>query len=74
MRIRVLSDLHLEFEDWVRRETGERQRVQVPHDEGVASHVDLESCGGIREGVTEALTEGHVGQGIERRKNSLPEC
>jgi transposase len=64
----------LEGIDWVRRETDEGQRVTVPHDEGVAIHIDPESCGGIREGATEALTGAQVGQAIERRKTSLPEC
>jgi len=60
--------------DWVRRETDARQRVKVPHEEGIASHLGLESCGGVREGATEALTEVQVGQAIERRKTSHPEC
>jgi transposase len=64
----------LEGIDWERRETGERQRVKVPHDEGVASHVDPESCGGVREGAAEALTGAHVGRAIERRKTSHSEC
>ena len=46
----------LEGIDWVRRETDERQRVQVPHDEGVAIRIDPESCGGVREDAREALT------------------
>ena len=64
----------LEGIDWVRRETGERQRVKVPHDEGVANRIDPESCGGVREDATEALTGAHVGQAIERRKTSQPGC
>ena len=64
----------LEGIDWVRRETGARQRVRVPHEKGIASHLDLESCGGVREGAVEALTEVHVGRAIERRKTSQPEC
>ena len=64
----------LEGIDWVRRETDARQRVKVPHDEGVANRVDPESCSGIREEVVEALTRAHVGQAIERRKTSHPEC
>ena len=47
---------------WERRETDERQRVQVPYDEGVANHIGPESCAGGREAAREALTGGHVGQ------------
>jgi len=36
--------------------------VQVPHDEGVAIHIDPESCAGGREAAREALTGVHVGQ------------
>ena len=63
----------LEGIDWVRRETDARQRVQVPHDEGVANHIDPESCGGVREGAAEALTGGARRPAIERRKTSPPE-
>ena len=52
----------LEGIDWERRETGERQGVQVPYDEGVANHIDPESCVGGREAVREALTGVRVGQ------------
>ena len=52
----------LEGIDWVRRETGRRQRVQVPYDEGVANHIDPESCVHGREVMGEALTRAHVGQ------------
>jgi hypothetical protein len=48
--------------DWERRETDERQGVQVPYDEGVANHIDPESCTGGREAAREALTGGRVGQ------------
>ncbi|MGH8327820.1 MAG: IS66 family insertion sequence element accessory protein TnpB [Steroidobacteraceae bacterium] len=64
----------LEGIDWERRETDDGQRVEVPHDEGVANRVDPESCGGAREGTIEALTGAHVGRAIERRKTSQPEC
>lgn len=64
----------LEGIDWERRETDARQRVRVPHEEGLASHLGLESCGGVREGAAEALTEVQVGRAIERRKTSHPEC
>jgi hypothetical protein len=61
----------LEGIDWVRRETGVRQRVQVPHDEGVANHIDPESCGGVREGAAEALTGAHVGQPLSGERLHL---
>ncbi len=48
--------------DWERRETGERQRVQVPYDEGVANHIGPESCVDGREAEREALTGARVGQ------------
>ncbi len=34
--------LLIEAMDWERRETDERQRVQVPYDEGVANHIGPE--------------------------------
>ncbi|PWB83862.1 MAG: hypothetical protein C3F11_04400 [Methylocystaceae bacterium] len=52
----------LEGLDWVRRETGRRQRVKVLCDEGVANHIDPESCAGGREAAREALTGARVGQ------------
>ena len=55
-------DMFVEGLDWVRRETGRRQRVQVPYDEGVANHIDPESCVHGREVMGEALTRAHVGQ------------
>jgi transposase len=54
--------------DWERRETDERQRVQVPYDEGVANHIGPESCAAAREGIGEALTGDRIGQAIEPRK------
>ena len=36
--------------------------VQVHHNEGVAIHIDLESCAGHREVLGEALTEERAGQ------------
>ena len=71
---RAQLSMLLEGIDWVRRETDARQRVKVPHDEEVAIHIDPESCGSIREGAAEALTGAHIGQAIERRKTSQPEC
>jgi hypothetical protein len=42
--------------------------VRVLHDEGVANHIDPESCAGVREGIGEALTGERIGQAIEPRK------
>ena len=36
--------------------------MKVLYDEELAIYIDPESCGGTREGVTEALTGAHVGQ------------
>jgi hypothetical protein len=47
---------------WVRRETGMRQRVEVPYDEDLANHIVPESCGRHREVSFEALTGVLVGQ------------
>ena len=44
----------IEAMDWVRRETGKRQEVKVHHGEGVAIHIDPESCTGGREAAREA--------------------
>jgi hypothetical protein len=60
----------LEGIDWVRRETGARQRVKVPYGEGLANRPGPESCGGVREDAVEALTGVHVGRVIERRDTS----
>jgi hypothetical protein len=46
--------------------------VQVPHGEGVATHIDPESCAGIREGTGEALTGVRIGQATEPRKKKAP--
>ena len=42
--------------------------MRVPYDEGVANHIGPESCVGVREGVSEALTGERTGQAIEPRK------
>jgi len=52
----------LEGIDWVRRETGKRQEVKVHHGEGVAIHIDPESCANGREAAREALTGARAGQ------------
>jgi len=48
--------------------------VQVRCTEGLANHSDPESCAGIREGVSEALTGEHAGQpwSRERLKSRVP--
>jgi len=40
--------------------------MKVRHRKGVAIHPDPESCGGAREGVTEALTGESAGQPLSR--------
>ena len=50
----------------VRRETGKKQGVQVPHGEGVATHIDPESCAVSRESIGEALTGERIGQPSNR--------
>jgi hypothetical protein len=46
--------------------------VRVPRDEGVANHIDPESCAGVREGVGEALTGDRTGRAIEPRCAGRP--
>ena len=48
--------------------------MQVPYDEGVATHIDPESCGGIREDVAEALTGESIGQPLSRESTIFPEA
>ena len=47
--------------------------MQVHCDEGVAIHIDPESCAGAREGVGEALTGARTGQPSSRER-SYPGC
>jgi hypothetical protein len=44
--------------------------VQVRCTEGLANHSDPESCAGIREGVSEALTGERAGQPLSRERLS----
>ena len=44
--------------------------MRVHHGEGVATHIDPESCAGIREGTGEALTGVRIGQATEPRKKN----
>jgi hypothetical protein len=46
--------------------------VRVPHDEGVANHIDPESCAVAREGLGEALTGEHIGQPLSRERRIVP--
>ena len=46
--------------------------MQVHHDEGVAIHIDPESCAGSREAVREALTGEHAGQPLSRETDLIP--
>ena len=43
--------------------------MQEPYEEGVAHHLDPESCADVREGVGEALTGEHTGRAIELRNH-----
>jgi hypothetical protein len=43
--------------------------VQVPYDEGIANHIDPESCAVAREGIGEALTGARPA--IEPRKSPV---
>src|SRR5262249_14754868 len=45
--------------------------VQVHHDEGVAIHIDPESCAVAREGNSEALTGERAGQPLSRESTLL---
>ena len=44
----------------------------VHHDEGVAIHVDPESCAAAREGISEALTGERIGQPLSRESTLIP--
>jgi hypothetical protein len=46
--------------------------VQVPHDEGVATHIGPEPCAGTREGAGEASAGEHIGQPLSRENLSNP--
>ena len=47
--------------------------MKESHNEGVANHIDPESCGEAREGLAEALTGESTGRAMEPR-NSLREA
>ena len=46
--------------------------MQVHHDEGVAIHVDPESCASAREGTGEALAGARIGQPLSRERLLIP--
>ena len=46
--------------------------MEVPYDEGVASHIGPESCAGNREDAGEALTGERAGQVLSREKGYRP--
>src|SRR5262245_40296349 len=46
--------------------------VKVHHDEGVANHIDPESCAAAREGNSEALTGERAGQPLSRESTLVP--
>ena len=45
--------------------------VQVHYDEGIANHIDPESCAGIREDVGEASAGERTGQPLSRDRTLL---
>ena len=45
--------------------------MQVRHDEGVANHIDPESCVAVREGSCEALTGECIGQPLSRERHQF---
>ena len=45
--------------------------MQESYGEGLATHTGLESCGDVREGVTEASTEERAGQVFSRERTLL---
>ena len=46
--------------------------MRVPHDEGVANHIDPESCAAVREGIGEALIGDRTGQPLSRESTLFP--
>ena len=50
---------------------GKKQEVKVHHDEGVANHIDPESCAVTREGLGEALTGERIGQPSSRGRGII---
>ena len=48
--------------------------MQVHHDEGVAIHIDPESCAAARDGISEALTGERTGQPLSRESTLIPDA
>jgi hypothetical protein len=48
--------------------------VQVHRNEGVAIHIDPESCAKPREGISEALTGECTGQPLSRERPLFPDA
>ena len=48
--------------------------MKEPYDEGLASHIGPESCGGGSNGMAEALTGVRAGQVLSREMLSIPGC
>ena len=67
---RAQLSMLLEGIDWERRETGERQRVQVPYDEGVANHIGPEFMRGRPRGRARSVDRGTRRPAMERRETS----
>jgi len=40
--------------------------MKEPYNEGVANHIDPESCGHVGNGMPEALTGAHAGRALSR--------
>src|SRR5262245_64803424 len=50
---------------------GKKQEVKVHYDEGLANHIDPESCAVTREGLGEALTGERIGQPSSRGRGMI---
>jgi hypothetical protein len=48
--------------------------MQVLYNEGLANHIDSESCGYDRKVISEALTGESMGRDIEPRKRRILQC
>ncbi len=48
--------------------------MKEPYNEGLATHVDPEPCGGVREGAFEALDRGMCRQTVEPRNHAFLGC
>jgi len=48
--------------------------MEVPYDEGPASHIGPESCAGVREDAGEALTGESAGRALSRESGFAPGC